>query len=55
MSTERLVPENESILGTLLDWGSDLGDVKFYLHVRKEPTPVSQAIRGDLISILFSL
>lgn len=45
---ERLVPDNESILTTLLEWGSDLEDVKFYLHRSKETPAFTQALNGKI-------
>ncbi|PFX23637.1 Apoptosis-stimulating of p53 protein 1 [Stylophora pistillata] len=43
---ERLVPDSESIFSTLLEWGSDLDDVKFYLKPREEIPSYSQAVNG---------
>ena len=47
-SIERLVPDNESILSTLLEWGSDLDDVKFYLRHREEAPPFRQVVNGKI-------
>lgn len=45
---ERLVPDSESILSTLLEWGSDLQDVKFYLRRREEAPPFRQVANGKI-------
>ena len=52
--TERLVPEEENILLTLVDWGSDLEDVRFYLRCR-EPSilPTGRTTCGELITSSF--
>ena len=42
------MPDNESILTTLLEWGSDLEDVKFYLHRREETPTFTQALNGKI-------
>ncbi|KAL9958716.1 hypothetical protein ACROYT_G035766 [Oculina patagonica] len=43
---ERLVPDNESILSTLLEWGSDLEDVKFYLRPQEDTPSYTQVLNG---------
>ncbi|XP_068751749.1 uncharacterized protein [Montipora capricornis] len=43
---ERLVPDNESIFSTLLEWGSDLQDVRFYLRRREDSPPFAQVVNG---------
>ena len=48
-SKERLVPDNESILNTLLEWGSDLEDVKFYLRPKEEAPSFTQALNSKII------
>ena len=48
LSKERLVPDNESIFSTLLEWGSDLEDVKFYLRPREDIPTYTQAANGKI-------
>jgi len=42
------VPGNELILSTLLEWGSDLDDVKFYLRPREDTPSYSQVVNGTI-------
>lgn len=43
------MPDNELILSTLLEWGSDLDDVKFYLHPREDTPSYSQVVNGKMM------
>lgn len=42
------MPDTELILSTLLEWGSDLDDVKFYLRPREETPSYSQVVNGKI-------
>ena len=42
------MPDNELILSTLLEWGSDLDDVKFYLRPREDTPSYSQVVNGKI-------
>ena len=48
---ERLVGDDENLLGTLLDWAEDLDEVRFHL-VHKEQVPDNQlnSVTGTLHS-----
>ncbi|XP_067019868.1 apoptosis-stimulating of p53 protein 2-like isoform X1 [Acropora muricata] len=48
---ERLVPDNESMLSTLLEWGSDLQDVRFYLRQREETVSFRQIVDGSSLRV----
>ena len=46
------MPENELILSTLLEWGSDLDDVKFYLRPREDTPSYSQVVTSSYSQVV---